>query len=137
MTLRPRVLIGRRGTDWGLWVSKPGKDVLTAPDDDMLLSPTNPNLAFLVKGQVNLTSNQQSVTVLFGTTLRRAPIVWPQIVKAGQTLIPPLQYDTQLKSAAGIGPRWELTPTTDRFKVTNLKAVSYTLQYLVLHYPVN
>lgn len=137
MTLRPRVLIGRRGNAWGLWVSKPGKDVETASDDDMLMSPTNPNLAFLLKGQVSLQQAAQSVTVLFGTTLRRAPIVWPQIAKGGQTLIPPLQYDSQLKAAAGAGPRWELTPTTDRFTVKNLKNVSYTLQYLILHYPVN
>lgn len=137
MTLRPRVLIGQRGSDIGLWVSKPGRNVLTASDDDMLLSPTNPNLAFLIKGQVNLAAANQQLTVLLGTTLRRAPIVWAQVVKDDQTLIPGLQYDSGLKAAGGAGPRFEITPSVSSFMAKNLKTVAYTLQYIVLHYPVS
>jgi hypothetical protein len=137
MAALPRVAIGQRATKMGLWVSKPGKNVLTASDDDMLVSPTNPNLAFLLKGQVNLTKANQQVAVLFGTTLRRAPIVWAQVIKNGLTLIPALQYDSGLKAAAGAGPRFEITPTTTGLTAKNLKGVAYTLQYMVLHYPLS
>jgi hypothetical protein len=37
-----RVLLGQKGSDYGLWVSKPGKNVLTANDpEDMLFSSTS------------------------------------------------------------------------------------------------
>ena len=34
-----RVLLGEWGSDYGLWVSKPGGNVLSDADKDMLLSP--------------------------------------------------------------------------------------------------
>lgn len=34
-----RVLLGQRGSDYGLWVSKPGQNVLTANADQLLFSP--------------------------------------------------------------------------------------------------
>ena len=32
-----RVLLGKRGSDYGLWVSKPGANVLTCDEEDMLI----------------------------------------------------------------------------------------------------
>ena len=36
-----RVLLGNKGSDYGLWVSKPGGNVLTDGDVDLLLSSEN------------------------------------------------------------------------------------------------
>jgi hypothetical protein len=138
VALRPRVLIGQRNSDIGLWVSKPGKNVLTASDDECLVSPTNPNLAFLIKGQVSLPANDgANSTVLYGSTLSDEPIVWAQVIRNSETLIPALQYDTGLNEAGGAPPRWSVTPGLSSFKVTNLQAVAYTFQYIVLQYPAN
>ncbi len=38
-----RVLLGERGSDYGLWVSKPNKDVTSAPDLDLIF---NSNTAY-------------------------------------------------------------------------------------------
>jgi hypothetical protein len=36
-----RVLVGKKGSDYGLWVSKPGGNALTDGDADLLLSSEN------------------------------------------------------------------------------------------------
>ena len=39
-----RVLLGKKGSDYGLWVSKPTLNVLTEGDDDLLLSSTSASM---------------------------------------------------------------------------------------------
>lgn len=36
-----RVLLGKKGTEYGLWISKPGKDVTTAAVQDLLFSSSS------------------------------------------------------------------------------------------------
>lgn len=36
-----RVLLGKKGTEYGLWISKPGVDVTTANTDQLLFSSSN------------------------------------------------------------------------------------------------
>lgn len=36
-----RVLLGKKGTEYGLWISKPGKDVTTASVEDLLFSTSS------------------------------------------------------------------------------------------------
>jgi len=36
-----RVLLGKKGTEYGLWISKPGKDVTTANVQDLLFSTSS------------------------------------------------------------------------------------------------
>ncbi len=42
-----RVLLGERNGDYGLWISKPGQNVLTAGDGQLLFSPDFPILQVL------------------------------------------------------------------------------------------
>jgi hypothetical protein len=41
MATGDRVLVGEKGSDYGLWVSKPGGDVLSDADVDLLFSSEN------------------------------------------------------------------------------------------------
>ncbi|WP_196258559.1 hypothetical protein [Pelagibacterium limicola] len=51
-----RVLLGERGGEFGLWVSKPGQNVLTAGVNGLLLSPEIPMLQVIY-------AERRSVTV--------------------------------------------------------------------------
>lgn len=72
-----RLIIGKRGGAYGLWLSKPGVDVETASRDDMLFSTTDdrPVLNYLARGIVNL-APRESTTVFYGMTLSTIPIVF-------------------------------------------------------------
>lgn len=52
-----RVLLGKKGSDYGLWVSKPGQNVLTASDDNMLLSTDFQAFQIVASGVINNPSN--------------------------------------------------------------------------------
>lgn len=136
MSLLPRVLVGQKGAQVGLWVSKPGFNVQTAADDDMLLSPTAPNVAFLFKGRVSVTAANQERTVLFGTTLSEAPIIWGQVWKDDTTFIPSMQAYLSINAGGGSPKRYEIFPARTQFRFVNLKSVAYSFQYMVLQYPV-
>jgi hypothetical protein len=48
-----RVLLGLRGSGRGLWVSRPGVDVVTAADDDLLFSSSDSeNLMIIESGTI-------------------------------------------------------------------------------------
>lgn len=52
-----RILIGKRGSDYGIWVSKPTKDVLTATDAEMLMSSYAYSFQVLMTGMITLNSS--------------------------------------------------------------------------------
>lgn len=56
-----RVLLGERGGGYGLWVSKPGIDVMTAPEGRLLLSGTVGAQQIMAHGQ-NVLNNGPVVT---------------------------------------------------------------------------
>lgn len=64
-----RVLLGKKGTEYGLWISKPGKDVTTAGIQDLLFSTSSSNYKYsqtLAKGSYTFSStagDNFSVTV--------------------------------------------------------------------------
>lgn len=47
-----RVLLGKRGTKYGLWVSKPGVNVLTGTEDQMLLSTERQSFQIVKSGLI-------------------------------------------------------------------------------------
>lgn len=51
-----RTIIGTRGTDVGIFISKPGIDVLTAAEQDLLLSTSQPSLQFVQMGSITFSS---------------------------------------------------------------------------------
>ncbi|QIG69091.1 hypothetical protein EVB78_058 [Rhizobium phage RHph_N1_15] len=52
-----RVLLGQRGSAFGMWVSKPGFDVLTAADDKMNIITNRVNLQLVQSGFIDTTGN--------------------------------------------------------------------------------
>lgn len=59
--MAPRVILGTRGTDVGMWVSAPGKSALSATFEDLLIDTTRINTQPIFKGQVvNPTINYNS-----------------------------------------------------------------------------
>lgn len=56
-----RILIGNNGTNYGIFVSRPGKNVVGANEDDLIFNTNNSDttnfLGFLQLGQVGSTTN--------------------------------------------------------------------------------
>jgi len=64
-----RVILGNKGADTGLWISKPGKDALTSTsDDDFLVNNSRLNTQPVMKGIM------QNPTVYYQGTTRRTDI---------------------------------------------------------------
>jgi hypothetical protein len=98
-----RVLLGKRGTEYGLWVSKPGVNVLSASGAQLMLSTGQRSLQIVRFGAFNRSSGSQ-------------PISWaalgyrPKIVVSSQ-LVTSLVYTgdnsaTISVSGAAIDPYW-------------------------------
>lgn len=59
-----RVLVGRRNaTSVGIYVSKPGQDVLTAPPDQLLLSSEAGSLQIVASGVIASPSTTTTITI--------------------------------------------------------------------------
>ena len=64
-----RVLLGKRGSEYGLWVSKPGSNVVSCDPEDMLFDSENMDFGqVLARGMVagNAGATNISVTVRDG-----------------------------------------------------------------------
>jgi hypothetical protein len=59
-----RVLLGKKGTEYGLWISKPGIDVTTANVSDLMFSSSDSNFKY---GQV-LAANSYTFPTTAGST---------------------------------------------------------------------
>lgn len=74
-----RVCIGRRfnGDTPGLYISKPGHNVLTTATENLIVNMSHDNLQMLLHTRVSKTMTGDGVvgTVLFGETLARRPFV--------------------------------------------------------------
>lgn len=82
-----RVVVGQRGGLYGLWASKPGYDVLTTSDDNMLFTMSGKITMVLMAGSANFAvsgSAQTKVIPLSGLT--DDPPWWPSIVHSRGSL---------------------------------------------------
>lgn len=79
-----RVLLGQRGSDYGLWVSKPGQNVLTAPDRQLQFNSNLPAFGILEQGTYTVNWNisagpfdgGHSHDVMFAQSYGTPPLVW-------------------------------------------------------------
>ena len=53
-----RIVLGQRGSEGGIWVSKPGYDAMTATEDQCLLSTTTQSLQIVASGVIYGPGNQ-------------------------------------------------------------------------------
>ena len=59
-----RVQLGKRGSEYGLWISKPGSNVLTCDQEDMLFDSTNMDYGqTLARGYIAGDAGATNVTV--------------------------------------------------------------------------
>ena len=123
MTEIPRVIIGQRGNDMGLWVSRPGVNVHVATEDQLLVSPDTANLRFLMQGQYTRSS---PFFIFYGAVLRNVPIVWAQVRRGGITLVPSLQVAVPRGTAVGRSPTYTVSAAKDFMQISG------AVQYLVL-----
>lgn len=83
-----RVLLGKKGTEYGLWISKPGKDVTTVGIQDLLFSTSSSDFKYsqiLAKGsyQFSTTAGENfSVTVPCVNNVKPY-VIWYPIVTVG------------------------------------------------------
>jgi len=71
-----RMVLGRRGSVFGLWVSKPANDALSAPDSQLLFTMTERAGMVLASGTVTVPSGGNAVRVAFPDTYPSTPLVF-------------------------------------------------------------
>ncbi len=77
---RNMAVLGKKGASYGLWISKPGKDVLTASIADMLLSMDHVQLQQVLKSGV-ITVAGNSISTISITGYGFVPVVEYNIVQ--------------------------------------------------------
>lgn len=77
-----RMVIGKRGSEMGLWLSKSGIDVLTAEEKDLLVSSSETRFAFLTNGEV-VVPHGGNATVNYPVTLTNEPLLLLQPIYFG------------------------------------------------------
>lgn len=71
-----RMVLGWRNGAWGLWVSKPGYDAMSAAESQLLFSMTKRHGMMIASGTVVCPSGGNSRTVDFGYTQPTVPLVF-------------------------------------------------------------
>lgn len=89
-----RVLLGKKGTEYGLWISKPGKDVTTVGVEDLLFSTSSSDYKYsqiLAQGSYTFSStagDNFSVTVPCVNNVKPY-VIWYSIVTFGSPAYAP------------------------------------------------
>lgn len=138
-----RCVVGARNAgEFGLYLSKPGVNVFAAREDQLLISPSNRNLAFVVNGTIVIPRSQER-TVLYGLdeSLSDLPIVYAQFSHKQVGLVPAFQTypvnligeDSYAYNPDYIPPRWSADPRTNRVIFRNRSTrTKITIRFLVL-----
>jgi len=72
-----RVCFGMKGSDAGAWISKPGKNVLTAAESDMMFSTSAQSGQIVQSGKVTLPAGTgQTVSVALPPLAKTPHVVW-------------------------------------------------------------
>ena len=123
-----RVLLGKRGSDYGLWVSKPGADVTTCDKEDMIFDTDLDYGQIIAKGSLSSTTNI-SVTTRSG--------VDPYVIAKGYTGTTIstrwLSTDTAASAAWFIanGQDCAITYSSGTVTITPSSDLSTTVNYIV------
>lgn len=70
-----RVLLGNRNGTMGMWVSKPGFDVITAADSQMMMIANKKAIQVIQKGLIDTTGQAWPYTVYFPDISGYGPLV--------------------------------------------------------------
>lgn len=94
-----RVLLGKRGTEYGLWISKPGKDVTTAGVQDLLFSTSSTDYKYsqvLARGSYDFSTTAGetfSVTVASANNVKPYVIWYPIVTIGAPTYFPTTPFN--------------------------------------------
>lgn len=124
-----RLLIGKRAAAYGAWLSRPGYDVSTAGEADMLFSTTDtlPILNFLARGTLTL-APAGSLVVPYGLTLDVIPIVFLAQRDASQ----PYVWDNHVQTES---LRILPTPGLSSVSFENTGSITYEGRYVIFARP--
>lgn len=120
-----RVVVGSRSGVMGLWVSRPGYDVLTASDEGMLLSPSLSVCQPIISGTVNMTTTTTFVPLSVSLGAARV-FIWTSWLSNGSSLL----YG---RMSAWIASDTLYLSFSDVVDLTNLTSTSFniTVTYIV------
>lgn len=79
-----RIVVGERSGQYGLWVSKPGFNVLTTGQENLLLSMGEDSLQAVRTGTVSLPSSGAEVSVSIPVSLPYTPLILMQLTPRTQ-----------------------------------------------------
>lgn len=123
-----RICLGNRNGTYGAFVSRPGYDVMTAADGNLMLDSRARSVWVVTRGSVNVPASQASLTVHFAS-VGAAPIL--QINR--QVFYP--MFNAYL-STASIG-RWTVSATATSFTLNrNNEGGDSIFSYIVYGVPV-
>ncbi|MNS35884.1 hypothetical protein D3C86_1710600 [compost metagenome] len=104
-----RICLGNRNGTYGLFVSKPGHDVLTTADANLTFDSRVPSVWVVTRGSVSIPANQNTASVAFG----------------GMTAIPIIEINRQV-FYEGYN-QWFITATTGRWNISaTASALTFT-----------
>ncbi|MBI1261263.1 MAG: hypothetical protein GC184_06035 [Rhizobiales bacterium] len=123
-----RVVLGQRDGDYGLWVSPPGVDVLTASLDNLLIHPFLSATKLVAQGSIYVSANT-SQTIYFATQ----PVV-PIVLFAEQRAGSTWSYTKHWSQVQMFIDHMIITNTMPMVShVTSPSVQSLTYKYLVLN----
>jgi hypothetical protein len=86
-----RILLGQRGSEYGLWVSKPGKNVITDGVEDLLFSSSSSDFKYgqvLARGRYTFSSTDGdtvTVNVTIPSNTKPFAVYYPAVNLVGGT----------------------------------------------------
>jgi hypothetical protein len=130
-----RVLLGKRGTEYGLWVSKPGIDVTTAGIDDLLFSSSSSSTKYgqvLAQGSHTFsTTAGQTHSVNVTMPVGKEPFVYWYVSFSASQFTP----FTNLMSDVDVSYTFSANTTTVNFYKYGLN--TFTVYYIILSAELN
>lgn len=123
-----RILLGKRGTEYGLWISKPGYDVKSATAvSTLMVSPGMRVIQWIARGQVNVPA-KGSVTVNVGNTIGFKTLVSLHSTQYGNTFI-----ENDIRWAWLNNTQFQISYATDN---PNPDLSSLVIDYAILGVPL-
>ena len=121
-----RVVFGLRGGEYGIWVSRPNVDVLSAGDDQLLLSSSRRSAQVIASGVLNVSAGQ-TYGISWPVNLGFSPVIL-----AGSA-----RYDAKYAHTSGTTANITVGPREDfAFWVTgNQPAPPDVVRWAVLNIP--
>ena len=127
-----RVVIGKRGSDFGIWISKDGEDALTATGDDLILDMSTNQDQIMQFGTI--TSGSGSPGMIEGTPVALGYGVAPTVIilDTVTTFHSTTRVFSRPIASTGYGVRGRLRVTEANFTYANESFLALTTHYMAM-----